>query len=504
MAEKVRGQRLTDAFVRTCKTPGSYGHGRGGYGLRIYIRVRKSGRLSKMWRQRVKIKGGPYRTLGLGLYPDVSLANAKEEARKNYLLARKGIDPKGWVDQPPPLFSKVADDVYRFDCIDWGESQAAVVGSLLKKHILPELGDKHVDDITTRDIQNVMARIWKVIPTSARIVLRYIEKIFDQAVMDNHIDENPVNSSLRRVLGNNRREVQHYPSVPYHLVGQAMSKIRERPLPFYSTKLCMLFVILTACRHGEARRMRWSELKWREIESSTDWNDGNWDEVDWEELKGGSTKKVVWMVPSDNIKTTVSHRIPVSTEAVKILIEAYEMRHLRDSELVFPAMKSGEVMEAQSLSEFCRRLNLGGTPHGFRSSFRSWCADAEVPFDVAEIALTHKLSAVVRAYLRSDLLEIRVELMERWSEYVHGKLPDGWKWSPGNEEFVKQIEVLTNLLGDLRGDMRKLTAMLEAAEARAMAAEKRAEVAEARGAQMEVELRELRDSRDPGQLTLAL
>ena len=500
--------RFLQSLLRNGSKTGSFGDGRGHHGLRVVAKNRKDGSRSMLWRQRIRIKNGPEVNLGLGSYPALSLKDARDKAEVYARLAKEGIDPRK-PEEPVkkvPLFSDVAERVFERDCKGWSKSTREGARRRLDNYILPKLGNKRVDTILRADVYDVMVYALSRTPSAAGEILGYIQKIFVRAIMEGPIEVSPVDEALRLSLPKNPHKVKHRASVPYHLVGQAMSKMRGSTYRAYpSTKLCMLFVILTACRHGEARQMRWSELRWKRIESPADWNGDHWDEVDWDELKPDGAETVVWMVPDEHIKTRKFHRVPISTECLNLLIEAREMRKARKSEFVFPSRNKpyGPITE-HGLIRLCHMLKLQGTPHGFRASFRNWCGEHGVPFDVAEIALSHELSDVVRAYLRTDLLQLRADLMQAWSDYVHGKLEDDWKWSTGNEELVKQIEALTKLLEDLREDMRKLMVVLEAAQASTEAAEKRAKVAEARAAEMEVELRDLRDLRDSGQLALAL
>ena len=508
MAKRKPERKLKHKFLENCTTPGRYSDGRGSGGLVAVAEKLKDGSLSMRWTQRVTVKNGPVRNMGLGKFPEVSLKEARDEADARYQMAREGIDPLAPDDEAPgddeapddemPIFSEFAESVFEKDRAgDLSKDRKARLRHYLDKYILPELGGRKVDTITRADVYDVMVTAQENMPASAHDVLGYIRKIFARVVMEvDDIEVSPVDAVLKAALPANTHVVKHYDSVPYHLVGQAISKIRAAPRTGILIRLCMIYVILTGCRHGEARQMTWSELRWRKIEFSENWNVRDWDEVDWDELRRGSDKVVVWMVPGDNTKMKKAHRVPLSAGALEVLMEARELRDPQGSEPVFRSKrtKSGQ-MAGSALVRLCRRLGLGGTPHGFRSSFRSWCADHKVPFDVAEIALSHELTGVVQAYLRTDLLELRAELMEPWHQYLTGTLPKDWKWTVGNEELIEQIQALTRLLEELRAELGDLRAMLRATLTRA-------ETAEARVAELEAELQELRNPSDMEQLVM--
>ena len=154
------------------------------------------------------------------------------------------------------------------------------------------------------------------------------------------------------------------------------------------------YLILTASRSGEVRKARW-------------------DEVDLE----GAT----WTVPSDRMKTQREHRVPLSERALQILAEAREWAD--GSGLIFPSV-TGRPLSDNTLSKLLREQGIPAVVHGFRSSFRDWCAEcSNAPREVSELALAHVNSdRVEAAYMRTDLFERRRALMQSWADYIseHG------------------------------------------------------------------------------------
>ncbi|MCY4157044.1 MAG: site-specific integrase [Gammaproteobacteria bacterium] len=149
------------------------------------------------------------------------------------------------------------------------------------------------------------------------------------------------------------------------------------------------FLILTAARSGEARGARWVDMDF----------DTN-----------------LWTIPGERMKAGRTHRVPLSAAALAVLDQA---RALSDGEgLVFPGRNPGKPLSDMALTMVLRRAGLAErtTVHGFRSAFRGWCAESGVAWEVAEAALAHVVgNATEQAYYRTDLLEARKPIMERWA-----------------------------------------------------------------------------------------
>ena len=120
-------------------------------------------------------------------------------------------------------------------------------------------------------------------------------------------------------------------------------------------------------------------------------------------------------------KTGKPHRVPLSTRALEILTDATTITD--ESGLLFPS-PSGRKLSDATISKLLKERNIGAVPHGFRSSFRSWCADTAVPREVAEAALGHTVTGVEGAYQRSDLLDRRRQLMHEWADYTTTQRPE--------------------------------------------------------------------------------
>jgi integrase len=158
-----------------------------------------------------------------------------------------------------------------------------------------------------------------------------------------------------------------------------------------STKLAFEFLVLTASRSGEVRGATWTEIDF---------------------------EKAVWIIPGARMKMKAEHRVPLSAQALVILLKA---KALGDPNLVFPGSRDGRPMSDMTMSKLVKELGFEADIHGYRTSFRVWVQEqTNTPFEVAEKALAHKTSnKVVAAYARSDLFEKRRQLMDAWSSYLN-------------------------------------------------------------------------------------
>ena len=259
----------------------------------------------------------------------------------------------------------------------------------MRQYAFPRLAGRPVDTITTADVMAVLLPIWAEKSVTARRVRQRISAIMKWAVAQGYRGDNPAGDAIASALprvGNRRR---HFRSVHHTEASDAIRAVREAQASL-SARLAFEFLVLTAARSGEVRGASWSEF---DMEAAT------------------------WTIPDERMKGGREHRVPLSTRALAILEEA---RTLDDgSGLVFPAPAGRKPMSDSTLSKLLRELDIDAVPHGFRSTFRDWCSEsARVPREVAEACLAHTVRGVEGAYARSDLLDLRRELMERWAAYL--------------------------------------------------------------------------------------
>ena len=209
------------------------------------------------------------------------------------------------------------------------------------------------------------------------------------AVAQGHRDDNPAGDAIAGALPKQNGKTAHHRALPHTEVAWAIAKVRDSGA-WEGTKLAFEFLALTACRVGEVRQATWAEVDMAER---------------------------VWTVPAERTKTGREHRVPLPPRAMAVLGEAAAIAD--GSGLLFPSV-TGKPQSDGTLSKLLRELGIDAVPHGLRTSFRTWAAEAtNYPREVCELALGHvNKDRVEAAYQRSDLFKKRAELMADWAAYL--------------------------------------------------------------------------------------
>ena len=381
--------KLTAAFVRGTRKPGRYYDAPQGNGL--FLQVDASG--ARRWGQRLTVKGRRAE-LGLGGFPLVSLAEAREAAFDNRKLARAGGDPLANRRRPAaPTFRAAVEAVIKLRAGGWRDSErtAETWRQTMEKHAYPALGDRSVAEVEARDIIEVLAPIWHTRPVVAKHVKQRIRMALAWAVAEGHRRDD-LSTAVEAALPKQTNEIEHHRAVAHGDLARILASVQAGEAPT-AVKLAIEFIALTACRSGEARLARWEEV---DLESAT------------------------WTTPGERMKAGKPHRVPLPARALAILAEARELAD--GSRLVFPGAR-GRPVGASSLRRVLEEAGAAATVHGLRSTFRDWAAECtNAPREVAEAALAHVVkSRVEAAYARSDLLDKRRRLMEQWADYLNAE-----------------------------------------------------------------------------------
>ena len=372
---------LTTAFCRNA-TQGSYfDNGR----LGLYLRVHTSG--SKQWVQRLRINKRRVE-VGLGSFRFVSLAQARQKAFENAQITKAGGDPRPGRNKKVPLLSEAMEAVIENHSKAWKNPKSADAWRRTLTTYAASLQKRQVDQITAADVVDVLLPEWETKQETMRRVRQRLSAIFKWAIAKGYRNDDPAGPAISEALPKRKNGRNHMKALPHSEVGKAIQTVRESD-SVATTKLAFEFLVLTACRSGEVRFARWDEI---------------------------NEKKAVWTIPGERMKAGKEHRVPLSRQAVSVLERAKEFHD--GSGLVFPSV-TGKVMSDSTLSKMIRELKIGAVPHGFRSSFRNWCAETNVDREIAEAALSHTIrNQVEAAYLRTDILDLRRELMESWGAYL--------------------------------------------------------------------------------------
>jgi len=372
-------KRLSATFVKAVTRPGRYGDGRGGFGLSLLVKPMKYGGYSRTWSQRIWINGKPV-SVGLGSYPIVTLVEARQAALENRRSLARGHDPRGSI----PTLEEAAEKVLAIHSAGWknGARSAGIWRNSLRDYVLPQLGRKRVDRITTADVMAVLLPHWTTKHETMRRIKQRLSRTFRWAIAEGYRADDPAGTSLDAALPRNGKQVRHFAALPHGEVSAAIATVRNSGA-WTGTKLAFEFLVLTACRSGEARLAVWREV----------------------DLQSG-----LWTVPAERSKTGREHRVPLSGQAMEVLARARPLSNSRG--LIFPSV-AGTALSDATLSKLLRENGVKAVPHGFRSSFRDWAGDTAQPREVAEACLAHTVkNKVEAAYARSDLLDRRRNLMQ--------------------------------------------------------------------------------------------
>lgn len=388
---------LAPVEVRRLSEPGHYPVG-GVAGLALQITPTGS----KSWTLRVTV-GSKRRDLGLGPYPEVSLADAREKAKALREQIRQGVDPVTERTVQREALAKARAVAMTF--IQAAEAKHEIVGAglknvkyraqwmtLVRRYCAP-IAEMNVADIKSSHVADVLRPHWATKLDSMRKLRAQIEIILDYAIAaEKREGPNPAiwKGAIESLLTDPKRlkVERNFEAMPYKDVPAFMVQLRSKA---GTSARCLEWAILNASRSGEARGAMWSEL---DLNAKT------------------------WTIPGSRMKAGQEHVVPLTEITIQFLRELPRL----DPKLLFPSSNTGKALSDMALLGVMRRMGLTAVPHGFRSAFADWASEeTHHTGEVREMALAHKIkSKVERAYRRGDLLEKRRELMNDWHQYLAG------------------------------------------------------------------------------------
>lgn len=422
-------KEMKAAEVRNLKHPGHGGNAKVAVGgvPGLVLQITPTG--AKSWLLRTSF-GGKRKAIGLGNFPAIGLAQARERAVEALDQIRQGIDPiadrkavraaldaaeakitfaeaiDGWDREHPNKFSS---DKHR---LIWLNSVRAVEG----------LQDMKVDQITEEDVWRHLEPIAERTADTARRVRGRIAEVLDWAEDEKQRSgPNPANSGwLKRKLKAKTAGAvtQNQPALQMDDAPRWFEALRQ--LDGVGSR-ALEFAALTAVRSGDVRGALWAEI---------------------------DVGKGTWTIPTARMKMRRPHVVPLSAPALALLKELPVM-----NELVFSAPRGGKLSDA-TLSAAMKRMHAAdlkagnrgffdaevrlyeqsvdgnmvdagpapAVPHGLRSTFRDWCGTDGVPRELSELSLAHKFgNEVEQRYARNPLVEKRRPVMERWAAFLNGE-----------------------------------------------------------------------------------
>lgn len=388
--------RLTAITVRNKSKPGRYGDGGG-----LYLLVKPNGKSWVFrWRDRITSK---HRDKGLGPAAGgwaVGLEEARQRAEECRRQLRDGLDPievkrqtiaDAKLERARRLtFGQCCTKYMDAHRDGWRNAKHAAQWQSTLDTYASTLQPLPVASIDTALVIKALEPIWTSKTETATRVRQRIEAVLDWATArEFRTGENPARwrGHLDKLLPKpaKLKNVTPRAALPYAEAGEFMAQLRKHEgLGARALEL----QILTACRPGEV-----AGAEWREIDMAT----------------------ATWTIPGARMKAGRDHRVPLSPAALTLL------RKLQPHTVgfVFPGTKKGQPLTTAAMLKALRTVRAGFDAHGFRSTFRDWCADCTAyPGDIAEAALAHALKDKTEAaYKRTDLFEKRARLMTEWAKF---------------------------------------------------------------------------------------
>lgn len=387
---------LTPLAVKNAK-PGRHADGGG-----LHLLVKESG--ARSWVYRFMLSGKS-RDIGLGAAgPDgISLSQARDARDALRLKVKAGIDPLEERQREAAealaaaqaaqvagmTFKAVAETYIGANEGSWrNDKHRQQWKNTLATYVYPVIGELPVAEVGTAHVLQILEPIWKAKAETASRVRGRMETILDAAKARGYREgENPARwrGHIAQILPARSRLTRgHHKAMPYETIPAFVGALHKREAV---AALALEFTILTAARTGEVIGAKW-------------------DEVDLD--------KATWTIPASRMKAGKEHRVPLAARAMEILKSTQGLR----KEWLFPATKGGK-MSGMAMSMLLRRMKADVTVHGFRSSFRDWCAECTgYAHEVAEMALAHTIdNKVERAYRRGDLFDKRRRLMDDWATF---------------------------------------------------------------------------------------
>ena len=356
-----------------------------GQGLWLVKRERSAGK----WVLRLT-RGGTRREMGLGRWPDVSIAEARERAAEARMLERDNICPiearrkSRRVVKRLTVREAVEGCFVALQADLKDDGRAGRWMSPLSVHVLPKIGKRPIEEIDQHTLKDLFQPIWHAKPEAAAKALNRLNLTMKHCVALGLDVDLQATMKARVLLGKQRHTTQHIPSLPYE---QAPAFYKALSMENSVAAWALRLLMLTIARTSEVRSAPFTEF-------SPD----------------------IWNLPGDRTKTGVPRRVPLVREALRIV---KIRREASSNEWLFAGYQ-GRPISDMAMSKLMQRQGLEARPHGFRATFRTWVEEqTDAPFEVKEACLGHAVdSETVSAYQRSDRLAKRRALLEKWEKFL--------------------------------------------------------------------------------------
>jgi hypothetical protein len=408
----------------------------------LYLLVTRKG--AKSWRLKYRY-GGKEKLMTFGLYPEVSLADARDRRTQARRMLRDGKDPVAEIERQRQaaiaaagsLFRTVAEEWHEDERPRWSPRHAKVVLSALHRDVFPDIGKRPVADITGPDVLRMLRKIERrgAIETAKR-VKGYVSEVFKRAKGEHLIATNPITDDMDDALKPTPKGAKQpaLTTIPELLT---LQRVVDASTSTPTTKIASRLLAVTHVRVGVLRTATWAEFE------GIDWTNPD-----------APAPAAVWRISAERMKldveekgdTAFDHDVPLTSEAVALL---RALRVLTGRiPLLFPSAKSTRLpMSDAAISTLYKRMDgerYKGrhVPHGWRSAFSTimneWAMEHGREGDrlLIDLMLAHRpkgMSGSEFAYNRAKFSKRRRELAEIWSTMVTAGLSEPMELLRGQE-----------------------------------------------------------------------
>ena len=386
--------------INKIKQKGIYSDGDG-----LRLRVDKNN--NKNWVFRYSMFGKS-KDMGLGKFPIVTLSDARQKLVNAKKIIYEGKDPiklkkekQIELKRKSITFKKIRDEFIETFQVEWSNSKHKNQWiNTLKTYADPIIGDLAPSEIKTHHVLSILKPIWSSKHETASRVRQRLERIFSYCIASDFMDR-PNPASLKDNLEfllpkvSKSLSVQHLRSLDYQDLPFLIPKLIN---PHTTPSLALALLITTACRTNEVIGSTWNEI---------------------------NLKDKIWVIPAHRMKMRQEHTVPLNDLALRVLnlieknnaspfifLNAKKTTHICNNTMRYFLMKN--------LPDYFKDT----VPHGFRSSFRNWAEENHnYSRRAVELCLAHaNKNKVEKAYLRSNLLSKRTEIMNEWNKFLTSKL----------------------------------------------------------------------------------
>ena len=396
--------------------PGRYGDRRGGHGLSLLVKPTKDDKHSKTFSQRIRINGKRFQH-GLGSYPVVTLARAREKALKNAQLVERGEDIRKPATPVPTLF-EAFDIVIAIRLPKW-RGENTLSNWLRSKRVFDEIGSLPVSAVESKQVQDIIGGIVHQNENTAYKARSNLSVVMRWAMKQGYRSTNPAPPDITDVFGKPSPPV-HHRTMPYNDLGEALAKLRDAENIWWANRLALIFLALTGVRSKNVRLATWAEI---------------------------DIPNACWTLSNSRMKSGKVHQVPLSRQALQVL--AYAKLLGNGTDIIFPPKRAHHT-KAPNLAKIPTKLNIGSSPHGFRQCITNWADGSTEPYPngAVEMLIAHVPSKATRAaYKTDDFYDLRVPIMQDWADFLSkpiGPITPPVKLGPNaapylDDEFIEPL-----------------------------------------------------------------